>query len=270
MPEKFTRAFAERLDRRTAFDVREAEDGDALAAGRVLIAPGGRHLDSCRDGARSACARSGRAPGAAATRAGYCPSVDRLFASAAEACGRAGLRRGPHRHGQRRAAGVAAVKARGRPRRSPSPSETAVVYGMPKAAAEAAASTSCSRSTASRSGSPASRAAPEARHDRPRRRPRRGRQPRDAAASRRARFGASRGSRPREAADGADAWRKLAAGSFDVVVTDIHMPILDGLKLIGLVRAGGAHRGRPIVVITTEAAEADRAARWRSARTRSS
>ena len=61
-----------------------------------------------------------------------------------------------------------------------------------------------------------------------------------------------------EAADGADAWRKLQAGTFDVVLTDINMPLLDGLKLVSLVRAGGPHRNVPIVVITTEAAEADR------------
>src|SRR5512133_201281 len=61
-----------------------------------------------------------------------------------------------------------------------------------------------------------------------------------------------------EATDGAVAWRKLASGSFDVVLTDINMPLMDGLKLVSLIRAGGAHRDVPIVVITTESAEADR------------
>jgi two-component system chemotaxis response regulator CheY len=61
-----------------------------------------------------------------------------------------------------------------------------------------------------------------------------------------------------EAADGADAWRKLAAGTFDIMLTDVNMPTLDGLKLISLVRAGGPHQRIPIVVITTEGAEADR------------
>lgn len=61
-----------------------------------------------------------------------------------------------------------------------------------------------------------------------------------------------------EAADGADAWRKLSSATFDIVLTDINMPILDGLKLVGLVRAGGPHQRVPIVVITTEGAEADR------------
>ena len=61
-----------------------------------------------------------------------------------------------------------------------------------------------------------------------------------------------------EAVDGADAWRKLQAASFDIVFTDINMPLLDGLKLVALVRAGGRHQRIPIVVITAEAAEADR------------
>jgi two-component system chemotaxis response regulator CheY len=61
-----------------------------------------------------------------------------------------------------------------------------------------------------------------------------------------------------EAADGADAWRKLCSASFDIVLTDINMPLMDGLKLVSLVRQGGPHQRVPIIVITTEGAEADR------------
>ena len=61
-----------------------------------------------------------------------------------------------------------------------------------------------------------------------------------------------------EAADGADAWRKLQSAAFDILLTDINMPVLDGLKLVALVRQGGAHQRIPIVVVTTEGAEADR------------
>jgi two-component system chemotaxis response regulator CheY len=61
-----------------------------------------------------------------------------------------------------------------------------------------------------------------------------------------------------EACDGADAWRKLSSAAFDVVITDINMPLLDGLKLVALVRAGGPHERVPIVIVTTEGAEADR------------
>ncbi len=62
-----------------------------------------------------------------------------------------------------------------------------------------------------------------------------------------------------EATDGADAWRKLSTGVYDVVLTDINMPLMDGLKLISLIRqSGGAHQQVPIVVITTEGAVEDR------------
>jgi two-component system, chemotaxis family, chemotaxis protein CheY len=61
-----------------------------------------------------------------------------------------------------------------------------------------------------------------------------------------------------EAGDGADAWRKLATSAFDILITDINMPLMDGLKLVSLVRSGGPHQRIPIVVITTESAEADR------------
>jgi two-component system chemotaxis response regulator CheY len=61
-----------------------------------------------------------------------------------------------------------------------------------------------------------------------------------------------------EAGDGADAWRKLQAGTlYDLILTDINMPLMDGLKLLGLVRAGGAHQRTPVVVISTESAAAD-------------
>jgi len=61
-----------------------------------------------------------------------------------------------------------------------------------------------------------------------------------------------------EAADGAEAWKKLAEARFDIVLTDVNMPVMDGLKFIALVRQAGGHRAVPIVVITTEGAEADR------------
>ncbi len=61
-----------------------------------------------------------------------------------------------------------------------------------------------------------------------------------------------------EAADGADAWRKLSSATFDIVLTDINMPLMDGLKFVALVRAVGGHQRVPIVIITTEGAAADR------------
>ena len=62
-----------------------------------------------------------------------------------------------------------------------------------------------------------------------------------------------------EAQDGADGLKRLAAERFDIILTDINMPIMDGLKLIAHVRAEeSAHKATPIVVITTESAPEDR------------
>ena len=62
-----------------------------------------------------------------------------------------------------------------------------------------------------------------------------------------------------EAADGAEGLKKLTAARFDLVLTDINMPLMDGLKLVHHIRQSEAHRGVPVVVITTEAAAEDRA-----------
>jgi two-component system, chemotaxis family, chemotaxis protein CheY len=61
-----------------------------------------------------------------------------------------------------------------------------------------------------------------------------------------------------EANDGVDGLKKIAADKFDLILTDINMPIMDGLKLVSLVRNDPNHRGIPIVVITTEGASEDR------------
>ena len=61
-----------------------------------------------------------------------------------------------------------------------------------------------------------------------------------------------------EADDGVDGLRKLAAGKFDIILTDINMPIMDGLKLVKRVRTDATHKDVPIIVITTESSEEDR------------
>jgi two-component system chemotaxis response regulator CheY len=61
-----------------------------------------------------------------------------------------------------------------------------------------------------------------------------------------------------EADDGVDALRKLAASRLDIILTDINMPIMDGLKLVKRVRSDEALKAIPIVIITTEGAEEDR------------
>jgi two-component system chemotaxis response regulator CheY len=61
-----------------------------------------------------------------------------------------------------------------------------------------------------------------------------------------------------EADDGVEALRKIAQQSFDIIITDINMPILDGLKLVKRLRADENYKEVPIVIITTEGAEEDR------------
>jgi two-component system chemotaxis response regulator CheY len=61
-----------------------------------------------------------------------------------------------------------------------------------------------------------------------------------------------------EADDGVDGLRKLASARFDLIVTDINMPIMDGLKLIRRVRTDPMHKDTPIIVITTEGSQEDR------------
>lgn len=61
-----------------------------------------------------------------------------------------------------------------------------------------------------------------------------------------------------EADDGVDALKKLASGRFDLIITDINMPIMDGLKLVKRIRSDAVHRDVPIMIITTEGSEEDR------------
>jgi two-component system chemotaxis response regulator CheY len=60
-----------------------------------------------------------------------------------------------------------------------------------------------------------------------------------------------------EAADGLEALRHLAAQRFDIVLTDINMPVMDGLKLVHRVRADPTHAQVPIVIISTEGGSED-------------
>ncbi len=61
-----------------------------------------------------------------------------------------------------------------------------------------------------------------------------------------------------EADDGVDALRRIASTRFDIIITDINMPILDGLKLVKRLRADDNYKDVPIIIITTEGAEEDR------------
>ena len=82
MPERFTRAFADRLNRLVPMEVKEAESGDRLVNGRVLVAPGGRHLRLKRSGAHYVADVT---DGPLVNR--HKPSVDVLFRSVAQCAG---------------------------------------------------------------------------------------------------------------------------------------------------------------------------------------
>jgi two-component system chemotaxis response regulator CheB len=82
MPEKFTGAFAARLDKLCQIEVREARDNDRLVQGRALIAPGGKHMLLKRSGAQYYVEVRDGPP---VNR--HRPSVDVLFRSAAKVAG---------------------------------------------------------------------------------------------------------------------------------------------------------------------------------------
>lgn len=82
MPEKFTAAFAQRLDTLCAIEVKEAADGDKVLRGRALIAPGNRHTMLQRSGAQYYVSVK---DGPLVSR--HRPSVDVLFRSAATYAG---------------------------------------------------------------------------------------------------------------------------------------------------------------------------------------
>jgi two-component system, chemotaxis family, protein-glutamate methylesterase/glutaminase len=82
MPEHFTRSFAERLNGLCAMEVKEAEDGDGVSPGRVLIAPGNRHMLLTRSGAVYQVTVK---DGPLVSR--HRPSVDVLFKSVARFAG---------------------------------------------------------------------------------------------------------------------------------------------------------------------------------------
>jgi two-component system chemotaxis response regulator CheY len=61
-----------------------------------------------------------------------------------------------------------------------------------------------------------------------------------------------------EASDGVDGYKKLTGGKFDLVVADINMPVMDGLKLVSIIRSNPDYKNIPIVMVTTEGGKEDR------------
>lgn len=130
MPAGFTRAFAARLDRSTAFEVRESEGGEPLRPGSVWIAPGDRHLEVALDGPRLVT-RLSDAPPENSCR----PAVDPLFRSAA-ALGPAALGVVLTGMGQDGLHGARALRAAGG-QVLVQDQASSVVWGMPGAIARA-------------------------------------------------------------------------------------------------------------------------------------
>ena len=61
-----------------------------------------------------------------------------------------------------------------------------------------------------------------------------------------------------EAENGFDALRTLPRESFDLVVTDINMPDINGLELVSFVKSNPAYRSIPLIIVSTEGSERDR------------
>ncbi len=60
-----------------------------------------------------------------------------------------------------------------------------------------------------------------------------------------------------EAADGVEGLKKLKTSEFNLLITDINMPIMDGLKLVSIIRQDERYAGMPIIIVTTESGEED-------------
>jgi len=128
MPENFTEMFARRLDETCALRVKEAQSGDLLMPGRVLICPGSRHLKVKRLPLGNVAVLSDEP-----RIRGHRPSADVLFRSAAEEFGPQTVAVIMTGMGDDGAEGLGAVRAAGGMTIAQS-EESCVVYGMPKAA----------------------------------------------------------------------------------------------------------------------------------------
>ena len=128
MPPGFTKMYAERLDNQCTVDVKEAETGDVLRPGLVLVAPGDKHMRLVKKGDNYSveCKMGPKV-------SGHCPSVDAMFSSVAKVAGRhavAALLTGMGKDG---ADGLLEIRRAGG-HTIGQDEESCVVYGMPKVA----------------------------------------------------------------------------------------------------------------------------------------
>lgn len=130
MPPGFTKMFSERLNSLCAMDVKEAETGDRIMTGRVLIAPGGMHMSVVRSGGvyQVKC-HDGELV------CGQKPSVDVLFRSVAKWVGSNAVGVMLTGMGSDGADGMVEMRQAGA-RTLAQDEKTSVVFGMPKEAYE--------------------------------------------------------------------------------------------------------------------------------------
>jgi two-component system chemotaxis response regulator CheB len=130
MPEGFTEMFAQRLHESSAIDVKEAQSGDLLIAGRALVCPGNRHMKVRRmdHGDVSILVDQPRVNG-------HRPSVDVLFSSVAQEFGNKAIGVIMTGMGDDGAAGLGAIQAAGGFTIAQSP-DTCIVDSMPRSAIE--------------------------------------------------------------------------------------------------------------------------------------
>jgi two-component system chemotaxis response regulator CheB len=132
MPVGYTEMYARKLDEISRLEVVEAREGDALSAGRVLLAPAGRHLTFRREADQSVVAHLDARPFDSLHR----PSVDVMFQSAADIFGSRVLGVVMTGMGSDGKQGTAWIKSQGGLVFTEA-EETCVVYGMPGSVVEA-------------------------------------------------------------------------------------------------------------------------------------
>lgn len=130
MPPVFTRMYAERLNNSCLLEVKEAENGDRLYPGRVLLAPGDKHMRIKKTGDiyTVECFAGEKVNG-------HCPSVDVLFDSVAQQIGHNAVGVILTGMGSDGAKGLLNMRNKGA-RTLGQDEESCVVYGMPKVAYE--------------------------------------------------------------------------------------------------------------------------------------
>ena len=128
MPPVFTKMYAKRLDNLTALNVKEAQTGDTVGQGCVLIAPGDQHMKVEKSGGiyRVECFKGEKVNG-------HCPSVDVLFNSVAQEAGKDAIGVILTGMGYDGAKGLLSMRRNGA-RTAGQDEHSSIVYGMPKVA----------------------------------------------------------------------------------------------------------------------------------------